>query len=139
VPARAPASPAFTARIIHGALVMGVLLFWAAVWYLGTQTASPASALPSGPLYLALIMMTAVSFAGAALVARSIAAPATGTTQDEWWQRNLGRAIVVWALVEAPSLFGLVVYLTTGNQPALVVTLAGLLLFAVYRPSRLPG
>jgi hypothetical protein len=115
----------------------GVVLFWAAAWFVGRQTASPAPTLPSRPMYLILVVMALVSFAAAALVARNLTAPSAGTTQDQWWQQNLGRAIVVWALVEAPSLFGLVVYLTTRNLRALAVPVAGLFLFAVFRPNRL--
>ena len=51
--------------------------------------------------------------------------------------RNLGKAVVIWALVEAPALLGLVGYLVTRDFRALLATLAGLLLFGNYRPSRL--
>ena len=50
---------------------------------------------------------------------------------------HLGKAVVIWALVEAPALLGLVGYLLTRDFRALVATLAGLLLFGNYRPSRL--
>lgn len=137
MPPKPPASPAVTARIIHASLVTGVVLVFAVAWYLGRQTNPPPSAPAARPLYLVLILMAVGLFAGAVFVARGIAAPTGGTTQDQWWQMNLGRAIVVWALVEAPSLLGLVVYLLTRDARALIATLAGLLLFANYQPSRL--
>jgi hypothetical protein len=138
VAANAPVSAAVTARIVHAALVTGVLLFWAVAWFVGRAGSTPASALPDRRvLYVALFLMAAVLFAGAAFAARRIPAPAPGMTQDAWWQVNLGRAIVVWALVEAPALLGLVAYFLTRDFRVLIATLAGLLLFANYRPSRL--
>ena len=44
---------------------------------------------------------------------------------------------MIWALVEAPALLGLVGYLVTRDFRALLATLAGLLLFGNFRPSRL--
>jgi hypothetical protein len=131
-------SPAISARIIHAAMVTGVLLFWGVAWYVGEARSMPSSALPDRRvLYVALFLMAAVLFAGAAFAARRIPTPAAGTTQDEWWQANLGRAIVVWALVEAPALLALVAYFLTRDFRVLIATFAGLLLFANYRPSRL--
>jgi hypothetical protein len=63
--------------------------------------------------------------------------PAPGTSQDEWWRVNLGKAVAIWALVEAPALLGLVAYSLTHDFRALIATLTGLLLFGNYRPSRL--
>ncbi len=138
MPPNAPLSIGVTARIIHASLVTGVLLFWAVAWYVGRENSLPASALPERRvLYIALFLVTAMLFAGAVFAAGRIAAPAPGTTQDAWWQANLGRAIVVWALVEAPAFLGLVAYVLTRDFRVLIATLTGLLLFANYRPSRL--
>ena len=42
------------------------------------------------------------------------AAPPTGALEEWLWQhRNLGKAVIIWALVEAPALLGLVGYLVT--------------------------
>ncbi|MBA2627798.1 MAG: hypothetical protein H0U85_07280 [Gemmatimonadales bacterium] len=50
---------------------------------------------------------------------------------------DLGRAIVIWALIEGPALFGIVTYLLTGDYRTLGATLAGLFLFALFSPARL--
>ena len=50
---------------------------------------------------------------------------------------NLGKAVTIWALVEAPALLGLIAYSLTYDFRALIATLTGLLLFGNYRPSRL--
>ena len=63
--------------------------------------------------------------------------PGPGDSQDDWWRMNLGRAIVVWALVEAPTLLGTVIYLITHDFRTLIASFTGLLFFVNYRPSRL--
>jgi hypothetical protein len=133
-----PVSPAISARIIHGALVMGVLIFWLAAWYLGRDPAAPAAALPDRRvLYIALFLVSAALFGGAMFTASRLTRPGPGTSQDEWWRVNLGKAVVIWSLVEAPALLGLVAYLLTHDFRALIATFAGILLFGNYRPSRL--
>jgi len=138
VPPAAPESPAVSARIIHTALVLGVVMFYAAAWYIGTKTSMPISAVPERRvLYLGLFLISAIVFGAAAYSASQLTPPGPGTSQDDWWRANLGRAIVVWGLIEAPTLLGTVAYLLTHDFRTLIATLAGLLLFVNYRPSRL--
>jgi hypothetical protein len=127
-----------SARIIHAALVSGILLFWLVAWYLGRAAATPVYALPDRRvLYIALFLVSGVLFGAAIFTAGRLGRPAPGTSQDDWWRVNLGKAVVIWALVEAPALLGLVAYMLTGDFRALIATLTGLLLFGNYRPSRL--
>ena len=138
MPPDAPVSPAISARIIHATLVSGVLLFWLVAWYLGQASAMPVYALPDRRvLYIALFLVSAVLFGAAMFTAGRLSRPAPGTSQDDWWRVNLGKAIVIWALVEAPALLGLVAYMLTRDFRALIATLTGLLLFGNFRPSRL--
>jgi hypothetical protein len=138
VPSGAPVSPAISARIIHGALVSGVLLFWIVAWYVGRASPVPADALPDRRvLYISLFVVSAVLFGAAMFTANRLSQPTPGASQDEWWRVNLGKAIVIWALVEAPALLGLVAYTLTHDFRALIATFTGLLFFGNYRPSRL--
>jgi hypothetical protein len=133
-----PVSPAISARIIHAALVLGVLMFWLIGWYIGQSAAVPADALPDRRvLYVALALASATLFGGAMFTASRLGPIRSGTSQDEWWRQNLGKAIVVWSLVEAPSLLGLVAYILTRDFRTLIATFIGLLFFGSYRPSRL--
>jgi hypothetical protein len=137
MPSRSSVSPALNARIIHAALVLGVVLFWGIAYYLGETSTTPVAALPDRRvLYIALFLVSGILFGAAAYTAKRFT-PVTGSSPDEWWQRNLWRAVVVWALVEAPTILGTLAYLLTRDFRALVATFAGLLLFANYRPSRL--
>ena len=138
MPPNSPVSPAISARIIHAALVLGVLTFWLVGWYIGQSSAVPAEALPDRRvLYVALALVSATLFGGAVFTAARLGPIRPGGSQDDWWRENLGKAIVVWSLVEAPSLLGLVAYTLTRDFRTLIATFIGLLFFGSYRPSRL--
>lgn len=138
MPPAAPVSPAISARIIHAALVLGVVLFWAVAWYVGTSTSMPVSAVPNRRvLYVGLTVISATLFGAAMYTAGRLTPPRPGISQDEWWRVNLGPAIGIWALVEAPAILGTVAYFTTHDFRTLLAPFTGLLLFVNYRPSRL--
>jgi hypothetical protein len=138
VPPRGPASAAINARIIHAALVLGVLTFGLIAWFIGRASAVPAEALPDRRvLYIALTLVSAGLFGGAMFAAARLGPVRPGTSQDDWWRDNLGKAIVVWSLVEAPCILGLVAYTLTRDFRTLIATFIGLLFFGTYRPSRL--
>lgn len=138
MPPSAPVSPSITARIIHAALVLGVVLFYAVAWYVGSRLSMPISAVPDRRvLYLGLFLLSAVLFGAAVYNAARLTPAGPGTSQDDWWRANLGRAIGVWSLVEAPTLLGTVAYLITHDFRTLIATFIGLLFFVNYRPSRL--
>ena len=138
MPPEAPVSPAISAKIIHAALMLGVILFYAVAWYVGTKTSMPISAVPDRRvLYVGLFLVSATVFGAAAYSASRLTPAASGTSQDDWWRANLGRAIVVWSLIEAPTLLGTIAFLLTHDFRSLIATFAGLLFFVNYRPSRL--
>ena len=138
MPPAAPMSPAVSARIIHAALVLGVMLFLGTALYVGSDNSMPASALPDRRvLYLGLFVVSAVLFGGAMYTAVRLTPPGPGISQDEWWRANLGRAIGIWALVEAPAILGMLAYFLTHDFRTLIAPFVGLLLFVNYRPSRL--
>ena len=134
----APVSPAVTARIIHGALTVGVVMLCAVSWFLAERTALPVEALPDRRvLYIGLFLASAVLFGGAMFTVNRLVPPGAGASQDDWWRANLGRAVMVWSLVEAPAILGTVAYLLTRDFRTLLATFAGLLFFGATRPGRL--
>lgn len=138
MPPAAPVSPAISARIIHAALIVGVVLFYAVAWYVGTRTSMPVSALPERRvLYIGLFLVSAAVFGAAAYAASQLSPPVPGTSQDDWWRANLGRAVAIWGLIEAPALLGTIAYLLSHDFRTLIATFAGLLFMVNYRPSRL--
>jgi len=132
---RVPVSPSISARLIHAALVVGVVLFCLVAWFV--EIPRPSEELPDRRvLYISLTVVSAALFGAAAFTANRLAPPGRGSA-DEWWRANLGRAVFIWALVEAPALLGTIAYLLTRDFRALLAPFIGLLLFANYRPSRL--
>ncbi len=118
--------------------MFGMVFFYAVAWFIGSQASLPVSAVPDRRvLYLALFLVSALLFGAAGYTAGRLTRPAPGISQDDWWRINLGRAIRIWSLVEAPAVLGTVAYLITHDFRTLIATLTGLLLFVNYRPSRL--
>jgi hypothetical protein len=132
-----PVPPSIRARIIHGALVLGIVLFWTLAWALRDRSL-PADALPDRRvLYIGLALVSATLFGAAAFRVARLPPPPRGTTDDDWWRAHLGRAVLIWALVEAPTMLGLVAYTLTRDFRTLLAPFIGLLLFANFRPRRL--
>ncbi len=118
--------------------MIGVLLFCAVAWYAGSQESLPISALPDRRvLYIALFLASGILFGAAVYRAGRLPPPSGGTSQEDWWRVNLGRAVVIWSMVESPALLGIVTYWFTHDFRTLIATFTGLLLFVNYRPSRL--
>jgi hypothetical protein len=137
MPPAAPIASSVAARVIHAALVTGVVLFLVIAWYVGDRQTVPADALPDRRLlYLALTLLGAGAF-GAAMLVASRMVPRRQMSQEEWWRANLSRAITCWALLEAPTLFGTAIYLLTRDFRTLLATFIGLFLFLQFRPGRL--
>jgi hypothetical protein len=132
----AQVSPSISAKLIHTALVLGVVLFGLVAWF--AQGAAPSVELPDRRvLYICLTVVSALLFGAAAFTANRLTPPGQGSSADDWWHANLGRAVFIWALVEAPAMLGTIAYLLTRDFRALLAPFIGLLLFANYRPSRL--
>jgi hypothetical protein len=136
--AQAPSiPPSIRARIIHGALVIGILLFWVLAWAIRNRSI-PTEALPDRRvLYIALALTSATLFGAAAFRAGRLPPPTHGASEDDWWKANLGHVVVAWALVETPTLLGIVAYTLTHDFRTLLAPFIGLLLFANYHPRRL--
>ena len=141
MPAADPVSPRISARIIYGALVLVVVLFWAGAWYIGANSSTQASEIPDQRvLYVGLVIVSAVLFGAGSYTAGRLSRPRPGTSKDEWWRANLVRVIRIWALVEAPAILGTVAYILTHDfRTLLLAPFTVMLLFVNYRPSRLAG
>jgi len=130
-------SPSIRARIIHGALVLGILMFGAVAFAIRDRSIA-AEALPDRRvLYVALALVSAIMFGAAAFSTGRLPAPAPGASEDDWWNANLGRVLVSWCLVEGPTVLGLVAFMLTHDFRTLLAPFIGLLLFANYHPRRL--
>ena len=83
------------------------------------------------------LFTTELDFGAAAFSVERLPPPDRGASEDDWWQANIGRVVAAWALVEAPTILGVVAYTLTHDFRTLLAPFIGLLLFANYRPKRL--
>lgn len=133
MPATSTAPDTNTVRLIHLSLILGVLLFLAVALFVRS---GPAAV--TGPRIPTLLVVAGVPILILAQVLRARIAPRrAGERSAAWWQTNLTRAIVVWSLVEAASLLGVVGFWLTGSRLPLALTAAGIVLFVVSAPGRL--
>lgn len=124
-----------TVRLIHLSLLAGILLF------LGVALVARKPLPGAADSPLPLIMLAAgipLLLLSQLLRARIPARPASEPV-DAWWATHYSRAMIVWSLVEAASLMGLVSFWITGNQLSLALPAVGLVLFVVTAPGRLAG
>lgn len=126
------------ARLIHLALMAGIVLFTVVTALLGPPARPAGAAMSPMLLRVATFAGAAAAFV-AAFILRTRITGGAPADPERFWQGNFTRAIVVWALLEAPCLLGTVVYYVTGDPLTLAITATGLLLFVVMAPGRLEG
>jgi hypothetical protein len=116
---QSPASPA-AAHAIRLALLTGVLLFGAVIWYVNRSVTTPRMDVSANtPFRIAFYAVLLGSIAGVYIV-RGVRARAAGYAQ------RVSMTIVAWAIAEGAALFGGVIYLLTLDP---VPYLCGLILF----------
>jgi len=131
------ASRSLTARIVHAAIMLGVIMMAAIAIGLRISRTFTGETRGSAILGIALVAGALGGFAGAVITRRTLVARGRAESVDAWWATNLGRAIVIWALAEAGAVIGLVLYLLQGTLVGLVLGGAGLAGRALAAPRRL--
>ena len=130
-------SPAATVKalsIIHAGLIIGVVLFLAVVYSITPQKGFSIS---TDPLVIASIFLAVfgMAFSGKLfnIIISKISADSTLKQKIATYQTAY---IARFALLEAPSLFSVVIYMLTGNL--LVIAIVGVLLlfFISIRPTK---
>lgn len=127
-----------TVRILHGALVAGVLtlgvLFFAIVRVRGP---GPAAAAPIGAA-LAAVGLGAVVLA-ALVLRRRVPERRPDQAPDTYWAsaEARGAAIVLWAVAEGGALTSLVGYFLTGALAPAVAAGIAIVTLVAFRPGRL--
>ena len=125
-----------SAKVIHGSLTAGVILFLLVTAWVHRVT--PPAPLPvSGPLltYVGLGILAA-GLLGLRVLPGPDPAPAPGQTTDQWWMTSQARLIVRWAVVEGGCLVNGVVWFITRDRVSLAAAAAGLAILLALRPGR---
>lgn len=125
---------ATSARIIHLALVLGVVVVTAVL--VAVRAALPPPATPA--VLLPVLVAVALGTIILALVLKARIPGRVGGASDEaWWAVNLRRAIPVWALLESVALVGAVFYFIGVGPAGVVVAGGALALLVANGPGRL--
>lgn len=119
-----PAARDLQFRLMHGAMIMGVLIFAGVIrWFVQPEP------LPAMPMWVWAPLGFAVPAFFVAGIVRGRLAP------NAEREKRQAQAIVVWALGEGVALMGLVVILVTGYwYPAGLATIIGLGLMLFHHP-----
>ncbi len=123
--------PASTARVLHLALISSLVLSSVVLALVPLTPSMPS------PLFLSAVFgIAAVFFAGALVISTRLPREEPAR-DDQWWSQNLPRALVIWSMIEGPSMLGAVAFMLTRDLTALIIPGVGLLLFVILGPSRL--
>jgi hypothetical protein len=131
-----PPPPTKTMRLIHHAMIGGVLLF-ALVSHFVLEPPIDTSGPVSVYGVRALLGLALVAGVASLLLRKRVPKRSTDESADLFWTRANTHALVAWAPLEAASLFGLVVYSFTRSPVALGIVALVLLLFISLNPAHL--
>ena len=131
-----PPAMAQIARVIHLALVVSSMIV---VGFLGWMR--PIADLEQRSRLMLLYggFLLGLGLCAAPIVIASRLTRPEGEELPRWWVRNFPAAVVVWALFEAAAVIGGVCRFVTGDEYALVIPAAAILLLVWYSPGRLAG
>lgn len=114
------AAPARTIRLIHAAMVTGVLLFALVSHFIVRPSFADADVL--SPIIVRVMLGVALALPALALVLRrSIPRRSTDESADLFWTTAASPAILTWAPLEGASLLAIFTYARTSNVAGLWV------------------
>ena len=132
-----PAQMSRTARIVHGAMIAGVVLFGIVAHFIMLPNNPPTGGLDNlVPLFIGLTLAgTALSVVFSQLVPR----PSDDESDDDFWRRANPRPMIAWALAEGSSLLAIVVYSLTGSMATISVAIIAIVVLGLLNPGYFEG
>jgi hypothetical protein len=132
---QAAGPPAKTIRLIHAAMVTGVLLLAAVGHFVLRPTMANSGDLP--PSMLRTFLGVALGACALSLVLRRrVPQRSTDESVDLYWTKAASPALLTWAPLEAASLLAIYLYARTGAQSTIAVAAVAVLLFVALNPAR---
>ena len=125
-----------TIRLIHTALVTGVLLFGLVAHFVIRPAAATSGAV-TAVVARGLLGLSLAAMVVALMLRRRVPQRQTNESADLFWATAATPAMMMWAVLEAASFVGVFVYSQTGSVPAIGVAAVALLIFALMNPTRL--
>lgn len=130
-----------TLRLVHTALLTGLVLFAAVTFYLVySRSVLPSLTKEQEKIFqvIAVLLAAAGFFTGATLLRKQIATLREGMLGAKEKFRQYRRTILIsWVCIEMPALFAIACFLLSGNYALLTLALFVTVLFATLSPSRI--
>lgn len=120
-------------RIIHAALVAGVIMFAAVARFVMVPRHTPTGNLDS--LIPVLLVIALGLCAVAMLLMKRVPRPGDTETAGAFWLRAASPALMTWTPLEAAALLSVVTYSQTGSTAAIVVAAVAVIIFVLLRPA----
>lgn len=133
-----PGRMSTTARVIHAAVMGGLIIAFLVFLYLQGTITGTSFAGAEQTLKLAGFALVLIAVIVPYMLRGRIPPPSGGTDVDEWWAANLPKAVVLWTIAEGCGLGAMVVgWLVTNTTLLALGAAAALAVLFVNRPSRL--
>jgi hypothetical protein len=133
---QATAPPAKTVRLIHAAMIAGVLLFALVGHFLLKPALADSGDLP--PIVpRALLGVSLGACALSLLLRRRVPHRSIDESADLFWTTATVPALLTWAPLEGASLLALFAYARTGALLAIPVAAVAILIFVLLNPAYL--
>lgn len=135
---QAIAAPARTMRLIHAALVSGVLLFALVAHFVMRPTMTTPNGMSVPAVANAMLGLALGACAVALLLRRRVPRRSPDVSPDAYWAAEArAAAMITWAPLEAACLASIVLYANTGAPAAVAVGAIAVILFIVLNPASL--
>jgi hypothetical protein len=130
------APAAKTIRLIHAAMVTGVLLFAVVGHFFLRPAMANSGDLP--PIMLRTLLGVALGACALSLVLRRrVPQRSTDESVNLYWTTAATPALLTWAPLEGASLLAIFLYARTGAQTTIAVAAIAVLLFVALNPAYL--
>ena len=130
------APTAKTIRLIHAAMVTGLLLFALVGHFVLRPTMANSGDLP--PVMLRAFLGVALGACALSLLLRRRIPPrSSDESVDLFWTTAATPALLTWAPLEGASLLAVFLYARTGAPPTIAVAAVAVLLFVALNPAHL--
>lgn len=126
-----------TVRIIHAALISGVVLYALVAHFVLVRDARPDGGLHA--LIPAILGVMLALCAAGLLLSRRVPQPVSGESADSFWTKASSPALVAWTPIEAAGLLGVTTYAQTASAAAIAVAALALLVFVLLNPGYFEG
>lgn len=131
-----PAQMSRTARIVHAAMLAGLILYGIVAHFVMLPKNPPNGGMDSlVPVFIALSLL---GCALSAFVSQLVPRP-LDESDDDFWRRANPRAIVAWALAEGSALLAITVYSLTGSWATISVAIVAVVVLGILNPGYFEG